>query len=559
MARLTWAMAVVVGFTMGCDGSVMVGAGEPAALPREPNGPNQVPSLSQPDPMNPTDPCAGAPAEPGPAPIRRLSNAEYANTVRDLLGETQAPVNDFEIEPVVHGFFNNAYTQAVSQLQATKYMDAAELIASRVDVSKLWPCTPTASNIAACSKQLVEQLGSRAFRRPLNTDEVTRYLTVFQAGTANGGDFTNGARVLVRGLLQSPYFLYRPELPNEGTAGQVVRIGSYEMASRLSYLYWLSMPDAALFDAAAQGKLSSPADIEAQARRLLADPKAKAMVSEFFAELLKLRRFDDVKKSAALVPNFDAMRPLLKQELEQFVTHTFWEQGTPSALLSSTTTYANKTLAGYYGISGPTGDVFVATPVGTGRAGLLTTGAFLSMSGSEELTSPTQRGKFIRENVLCTEMPEPPPDVNGFKGAVDPTATTRERYSQHVSDAACAGCHTLMDPLGFGLEGFDAAGRRRTTENGKPVNASGSITGLAQGPVAFVDGFDMANKLGSAPEASACFGRHWAHFAFGRSATPAEACSLQSLDRRFAASGYDMRELLVLLTQTDAFQYQRVQ
>jgi hypothetical protein len=323
------------------------------------------------------------------------------------------------------------------------------------------------------------------------------------------------------------------------------------------------MPDDQLLAAAAAGKLSSPADIQAQAQRMLADPKAHARVTDFHDQWLNVGAVASLEKDASVFPAFSAtIAGLMQQETELFLDDVVWkENGTLSTLFTAPYTFVNGPLAQYYGISGVSGDAFVKTALDatTQRAGFLTQGAILSKQAKLNQTSPVLRGKFVRERLLCQPLPPPPANISIKAPELSSTLTTRQRFTQHSVAPACATCHHLMDPIGLGFETFDGAGAYRATENGQAVDVSGQVNeadAVLQGP--FNGVVDLEQRLGKSPTVQQCVTTQWFRYAYGRAETDADNCSMATLQSEFAAGGYKVVDLLAALTQTKAFLYRRV-
>ena len=513
------------------------------------------------DAGEPTSACGGEPA-PGASPIRRLSAWEYDNTILDLLGDDSHPAAAFPQEGG-SGFDNNADVSAVTRLMAQKYLDASEAIAARAvsDLAAVLPCDPAAiagADEHACVEQWVEGFGLRAWRRPLTSEERSGMLALFDEARATE-DLPTSVGLVLQAFLQSPYFLYRVELGIPGEQGTAaVRLGDYEMASRLSYFLWGSMPDDALLDAAAVGGLSTPEDVEAQARRMLEDPKARRMVEHFHEQWLGTLRLATLEKDTTAFPTWTPeLSAKQAQEAAAFVDHVFFEgEGTLAELLTAPYTFVDAELAGHYGLAAPAGAGLQKTEAGGGieLSGILSLGGVLSAYALADSTDPIKRGLFVREHLLC-QIPPPPPDVIPELPPVDPDATTRERFEQHRSDPACAACHTMFDPIGFGFENYDAVGRWRTMENGLPVDASGELI-AADVAGEFVGVRELGGKLAQSEDVAECVSRQWFRFAYGRlESEELDACNMEALTTSFAESGHDLRELLVALTQTDAFMF----
>jgi hypothetical protein len=561
------------GVLCACTGKVSApGGGSSAATIRE------TPSAAAPViPAEPNSDCTAS-VDPGPAFVRRVTHAEYDNTIRDLLGMPTTIGDQFPTEEVRLGFDNNAAALSVSPDLAQQYLTAAETLATAAvttNMAKLVPCDPTTAGVDACGQQFIAAFGQRAYRRPLAAADTTLLMGVFNVGKAT--DFATGVRLVVETVLQSPQFLYRIEYGRAPVASdpsiavtdgsapnptQVVRLDDWETASRLSYMLWGSMPDDTLFAAAAAGKLSADADIAAQAARMLKDPKAHEMVADFHDQWLGVSAIGALEKDSTVYPSFTTtIAGLMQQETAMFLDDVVWnENGTLSTLFTAPYTFVNGPLAQYYGIAGVTGDAFVKTSVDTTqRSGLLTLGGFLSTQAKENQTSPVHRGKFVREQFLCQQLPPPPPNVQIIPPALSPTLTTRQRFAQHSASAACSPCHHLMDPIGLGFETFDGAGIYRSMENGQPIDSSGQVDmadAELQGP--FNGVLELEKKLGQSSTVQQCVTTQWFRYAYGRAETDADTCSMAALSNQFAAGDFKVQDLLAALTQTKAFLYRRV-
>jgi len=518
------------------------------------------------NPTGTTSPlCTGGPPSPGPSYIRRVNRLEYNNTVHDLLGDTSAPADGFPAEEVSLGFDNNAQALSVSPVLAEQYLDAAESLATtavNTNWAKLVPCAPTTSGAAAidaCGQAFIMSFGQRAYRRPPDADDVAALTAAFDAGKAT--DLTTGVRLVIEAALQSPRFLYRVELGGVPPAGAtVVQLDDWEMASRLSYLLWHSMPDDALFAAAGAGKLTAPADIEAQVQRMIADPKARGVVADFHGQWLRVGEISGAEKDTTIFPAFTpAIALLMQQETMHFLDYVTWDgPGDLASILTAPFTFVNGPLAQYYGMTGVSGSAFVKAPLdGTHRAGVLAQGGLLSLLAKANQTSPVHRGKFVREQLLCMQLPPPPANLMIKPPELSSTLTTRQRFTQHSIDPACTTCHHLMDPIGLGFEDFDGAGAFRALENGQPIDDSGEVEDSdVEGPFHGVG--ELAAKLASSDQVRTCVATRWFRYGYGRGETSADACSLSAIQSQFASGGYKIRDLLIALTRTDAFRYRQV-
>jgi len=396
----------------------------------------------------------------------------------------------------------------------------------------------------------------RALRHPLSDADNTIYFNLFTAGKS-GGTFADGIELVVEGMLQSADFLYRVEQSDPtAPADAVVAVNDYEMATRLSYFFWGTMPDKVLFDAAAAKKLTASADIQAQVTRMLADPKAKAAVAQFHSEWLSTGQVASVEKDSSLFPEFTpAIRAAMQQEVETFVDQVFWTDGTLETLFSAPYTYLNKDLAMFYGAPAPTADGFQKVMLDpTQRAGIATQGALLTSFAKPNQSSPVLRGKFVREQFFCQKLPDPPANLVIVAPTVTPGSTTRQRFAQHEKDPTCAACHKLMDGLGLGFEAYDPIGRWRTQDQGLPVDSSGTVVGTdVDGD--FVGGAALASKLAQSAEVRGCVVKQWFRYANGRQEIDADTCTLQNLSSQFDSGGHDMRDLRVKIALSDAFRF----
>ncbi|MCA9581105.1 MAG: DUF1592 domain-containing protein, partial [Myxococcales bacterium] len=498
---------------------------------------------------------AGTCAEAGPARLWRLSHTQYANTVAELLGERDGLGDDFEPQASGTGFVNGAAVAFVSPLLAEQYRDAAELLAADAvkDLSSLLPCEPADAADRGCVEDFVADFGRRALRRPLTSEQQELYLSLYD--TFPG---VEGVQAIVEAMLQSPYFVYRFELGSDGEWGERVRAEAHEMASQLAYLLWDSPPDARLLDAAAKGELADPANLGLEVERMLKDPRADELYWRFLAQYFGVDLVPSITKDGELFPGFDEdVRMLLLEEARRFIHHVMTEgTGRVDELLGANYTFLNERLADFYGVDGVSGDDLqrVTLPEAE-RVGIMTHAGVLSVLGNDFSGSPTLRGKFIRTKLLCGQIPEPPANVNDAIEPPDDVSTTRDRYEAHLVRDDCRGCHAMMDPIGFGLENFDGAGRFRTEENGEPVDVSGEIKGIEGGSVSFEGPRELVEALLSSSELGDCVVNHFFRFAAGRMEESYDGCELEHMHDEFAKSGGDLSALVQVFVNSSAFQY----
>ncbi|HEX4406329.1 MAG TPA: DUF1592 domain-containing protein, partial [Polyangia bacterium] len=396
--------------------------------------------------------------------------------------------------------------------------------------------------------------GQRAWRRPLTNDEVATLDAVYTQGRMDF-DVPTSVQMVLQVMLTSPNFLYRVEhgVPTPGAT--VVALTSWEMASRLSYFILGSMPDDALFTAAAENELLTPEQVAAQARRLLGatDGPVTDRVAQFFTEWLHLSDLPTLQKDKTTFPNFTStLGPAMLLETQTFVKRTiFGGPGDLTTLLTAPNTYAPPEVAQLYGAAAPDATGKVALDP-TQRAGLLTQPGVLATFAEGDTTDPVHRGLFVLEDLLCGSVPPPPPNVDVTPPTITPGTTARERFAQHDAVAGCSTCHAFMDPIGLAFENYDGIGQWRTTESGRPIDASGMLTGTdVDGP--FVGVVQLAQKLASSRQVAACAVRQFFRFGFGRYETAEDAPTLTQLAATFQTSREQIVDLVVAMTQVPTF------
>ncbi len=496
--------------------------------------------------------------ELGSAPLRRLTRNEYDNTVRDLLGDDTRPASAFAADDTALGF---AVAGHVSLLVAQHYMDAAEAIAARAtaDLTALLPCDPEPDE-QACIGMFIGQLAPRAYRRPLVDDEHAQLMALYNAARSDFDRATAVATVL-EAVLQSPHFLYRVEVGAPDPDGDgIVALGSHELATRLSYLVWNTMPDAGLAVAAATGQLDSREGLEAEVRRMLDDPRARTAVDDFHRQWLGMEALRHADKDLDLHREWDdALRDAMIAEVGQFAQAVVFEDdATLETLLTASYGFANEPLARVYGVPGVFGDALTRVELPPEqRAGLLTMAGLQARLASARGSDPIHRGLWVRERLLCQGLPAPPPDVDVVPPDPEPGASTRDQFEQHTADESCAGCHSLIDPIGFGFEHYDAVGAWRALDNGVTVDASGNVSATDDADGPFDGGVELARRLAASEQVRSCVATQWFRYAFARAEQPADDCTRSQIEDAFAAAGQDIRELLVALVLSDGFRFRR--
>ncbi len=424
---------------------------------------------------------------------------------------------------------------------------------------RILSCEPAQeSEAAACAEQILTSLARRAYRRPITDDERGRLLDLYGAERARGRDFEAGVQTALAYILVSPQFLFRLEQDPPGAApGTLYRIGGLELASRLSFFLWGSLPDDELIDAAVAGALDRPSELERQVERMLADERATALAEDFAGQWLYLRNLRAAAPDMYAFPDFDDnLRSSALRETELLFETIVRDDRPLTELLTADYTFLNERLAKHYGVPGIYGDQFRRVAVTDERRhGLLGHASVLTLSSYPNRTSPVSRGNYVLTNILGTPPPEPPPNVPTLPESTAEKLSMRARMERHRADPVCAGCHQLMDPIGLVLESFDGIGRWRTEDNGEAVAGYGSPIhvlrdfGAIDGPV------DLRNAIVSQPER---FVRTATEklmtYALGRQLTAADMPTARAIVRRAAEDDYRFSALVLGLVSSDVFQ-----
>lgn len=491
--------------------------------------------------------------------VARLTHAQYDSTIGALLGVTQKTAASFAPDAAEGYAFDNGINLRVDGRLGPQYRAAAEELAEKVSadaafVGRFVPCTEQS---VGCSDQLIAELGKRAFRRPLNAAEQARFATLFARGAelvGSGNAFRDGVRLLVEALLQSPQFLYRTELSDARAADGLVVLDSWEMASRLSYFLWGSMPDQALFEAAAAGKLQSAADVAAAAQRLLTDAKARASLTSFHAQALRFARFQKVAPDKSKYPDAPAdMAVKIREAAELFVKDVVFDgQGGVAELLNAPFAYADTGLAPIYGKSLTGSGLQKLTFAPGERAGYLMQAGFLASNAYAIRTDPIHRGLFVERDLLCRTIPDPPPgaSMTPLPPISDTIKTTRQQIELLTSPAGCKSCHSMINAPGFAFEAYDAIGALRQTDNAAPIDTSGTTTIDGQ-PVSFSNAAELVQALSQSAEVRACYVGKWLEYAYGRSKVADDEATRVSL----AQAPQSTLQLVAQITTSAGFRF----
>ncbi len=506
---------------------------------------------------------------PAAPTIHRLTAPQLHNTWLTLFGEPLALPTDLPKDDQLYGFSSIAAAgTTISSLDAEKYEAATYGVLDQVwaDAARrdaLVGCAP-ATVSDPCVRDFLETFAKRAWRRPIDPLEIEGVLSVGEAVSADlGGDVPAGIKYATAAILQSPSFLFRIEVGEpdpevvDAQGNPALRYTSWEMASRLSYLILDAPPDDVLLLAAETGALTNPEQVRIEAARLVDDPRARRALGRFFGDFMTIHKLDALDKSPDKFPQFSAtLGPAMRVEIERmFENIVFEEEADFRQMFTTKETYINEELAKVYGIPGITGPDYQPYVFSDSdpRGGLLTTPGFLAVNSHKTQTSPTHRGRFVRLNLLCQDIPPPPPGVDTSlpEPAPGETKTLRERLQVHREKPECRACHEMMDPIGFAYEGFDAIGAFRTVdENGLPVDVTTDLNGTpVAGPT------EMGQLVAQLPEVGACIARRFYEHAGGHLATPNEEMAVEALVETFVATNYQFKELVVALVTNDGFRY----
>lgn len=507
--------------------------------------------------LNDPDPDS-FPKDPGRSFLHRLSRLEYNHTIRDLLGVDTRPADEFPPDGGGGGGFdNNSATLFVPPVLVEKYLAAATSLLGAAKLERVATVAPSETiNKQEAAEKSLNAFVTRAFRRPAEPAEVTELMKLFAQADGRGESFEAAIKFALRAVLVSPHFLFRIE---QSRGAEAHRISGYELASRLSYFLWSTMPDDELFRVAGEGRLHEATVLEAQVRRMLQDPKARALAENFAGQWLRVHELEtfaqpDPRKFPEYTP---ALREALHAEPIEFFHALLREDGSLLRLLDADYTYANQTLAKHYGLEGVEGSGFQRVAFkDQNRGGVITMGAVLTITSYPRRTSPVLRGKWVLEEILGSPPPPPPPLIKSLSDSdrVRNGKTFRQQLEQHRTDANCAGCHKRMDPLGFGLENFDAIGRWRTEIAGEAVDATGEmVTGETfNGPT------ELRALLLKRKDA---FARNVAEkmfaYALNRGLEDYDVPIVRHGVKTLAAADFRVGALILAIVQSHPFQYRR--
>jgi hypothetical protein len=498
---------------------------------------------------------------PGRVTLRRLNKAEYNNTIRDLTGLELQLSEDFPSDDVGNGFDNIGDVLSIPPILLEKYLGAAEQVADAVIGdeavrNRVFPHQPEGDTIeekVEVARRNIGEFAERAYRRPLRPDEGERLFGIMRYAWEQDSSEDEIFKTGIAAILSSPHFLFRVEQDPAADDEDGIRpLDGYELATRLSYFLWSSMPDQTLFDLAASGELTKHDVLAAQVRRMLADPKSRALVDNFAGQWLQLRDVSRLMPDPVLFPDFDgALRTAMRRETEMFFETMIREDRSVLEFLNADYTFVDERLARHYGISNVLGDEFQKVALTDGRRGVLTHASILMLTSNPTRTSPVKRGKWILENMLAEPPPPPPGAVPPLEEGGETLGTLREQMEQHRANPSCASCHLTMDSLGFGLENFDAIGAWRDRDGRAEVDASGELPGGRK--------FDGAAELmqilvdEKRDAFCKCLATKLMTYALGRGMNSYDRCSIKAAVSALGENDYRFSALVTSIVTSDPF------
>ena len=488
----------------------------------------------------------------GPLPLRRLTRLELNNTMADLLGDRSNPAAALPAD--VRGESGFLKGNAVSTVDADRISEMADKVATAA-AGRMDEITGCTANLSAedCASKFVSTFGARVFRRPLEPEEVTQYKAfAAKLRTEVGLDPETALTFVLRAFLQSPNFLYHWTIAPQGTQldGGLVRVRGYELASRLSFFLWQTMPDDLLFKAAAEQKLETPNDAAREARRMLQHPRAKATVLDFYRQWLNIADVGTVQKGMDFPL---ATGEAAAAELDAFIDYVVFGEGRGSltALLTSTVTFPSAALSKLYGMQASASGAQAKLDAEQ-RSGILTRVGFLALNGKVGESDPIHRGIAVLEKLLCENTPPPMPGIPPL-APPSPTLSTRERNAEHQRNPSCAACHSRFEPLGYAFEHYDGLGRYRSMDGGKPVNARAEYTNEDGETFKFNNAVELSEMLARSPQVQRCAANQAFRFATGRTEDEADEPATKAVFGAFTKSSLDAKELLVAVASSSSF------
>ncbi|MES1204339.1 MAG: DUF1592 domain-containing protein [Pseudomonadota bacterium] len=499
--------------------------------------------------------------------LRRLNRTEYNNTVRDLLQTSLRPADNFPDDQVgAEGFDTIGDVLDIAPAHTEQYEAAAiqlidelfALPATSPVRSRILPCTLQAGSEAVCARDVIAAFAPRAYRRPVTPSEIDEIMALVSKVVAAGNSYQDALKAGLTSILLSPYFVFHVELDPNPTAGEVHSVTDYELATRLSYFLWSSMPDDALSrTASSSGLAQDRAEILRQVARMLEDPKASALTDNFAAEWLNMRRLNTLAPNIKVFPSYDSeLRTAAARETSLFFQALVTENLPLETAVLADFTFANSRLGTHYGLPGTLDAGFSRVSLaGQRRIGLLTQASFLMTTSHPDRTSPVKRGVWVLERLLCDPPPAPPPNLD-IPALVEqmPGQTLRQALEAHRVSPQCSPCHAFFDPIGLGLENYDALGTYRTTDNGVAVDAKGILSGIP-----FEGASQLASAIARDRRFASCMTQQLLTYAVGRSFASKEgkAYAEAMASHAIAEGNAKWRSLVEAVVTAEAFHTRR--
>ncbi len=511
--------------------------------------------------------AAGAPANTQTVAMRRISPDQYRQIITDVFGADVEIGGRFEPDRRENGLMALGSAKiSVTESGIEQYDGMARTIAAQVIKTRdTIPCKPASERAPddACAAKFLGSVGRLLYRRPLTDTELKAQVGAANAAATKLKNFYGGLELSLATMLEAPQFLFRREVsvPDPGHPGDY-RLDGYSVASKLSFLLWNAAPDTLLLDAAEKGELTTPKGLARQVDRMLASPRLVSGARAFFSDMFAYDDFEQLAKDAKIYPQFsmEVNRDAAEETLRTVTDLLITRRGDYRDIFTTKKTFLTPTLASVYNVplvreghvnGAPDPWLPYEYPASDPRVGILMHISFVALHSHAGRSSPTIRGKAVREIMLCQKVPDPPGNVE-FKFVEDTTnpnfKTARERLNAHATEAMCTGCHKIMDPLGLALENLDGAGALRFTENGAPIDTSGIMDG-----VKFANGSELAKVVHDSPAATRCVVDRLAAYALGKPAAALDADLMKSLQQNFAKDGYRIPDLLRRIATSEAF------
>lgn len=534
--------AAMAGLLTACSGDIFGGRGLDPDAPYDPNAPLVCEDVRSVE-----------------APLRRLTSRQFENMVEDLFDGLVSVDAEFPVAPGLagSGFSTEPAANPETERAVEAQLEAAEQVAEGVlgALDRLLPCSRD-ERTERCAEELIDAYAERAMRRPVSSEARRELLAAFRFGASEG--FDDGIAAMVTHLFMRPEVIFVLE-HGESEKGGSLRLSPHEIAARLSLLFYDSIPDVELWEAARSGALGDEAEIEAQALRMLQDPRARSGIGRFVREWAQVQPIDPEEKDASLYPGFDAsLARSMEEELERFAVHVF-QSGTIADFFGSPTTMVDSNMASFYGVEPPASGWREVTPDPQRRLGVLGRPALLASFASAREGSYIHRGKFVLQQALCQPIPAPPLDALSQNPEFPANASNRETSMIRRSIPACTGCHERLDGIGLAFDEFGAIGEHRTVDSrGNPIDTSGQLLAGVDVAGNFDGVAELSHNLAISEDARACMSSQWFRFAFSRLESGQDLCAVQDIDVAFREAGGDFTSLVAALARTEAFRLRRL-